>query len=278
MATTTKNSRKTNTKAKSATANVTKSVNSSAQNFKNLQIWHAVAGLLHALQAVLVVVLGNNFSLPVSANFLTPDALSADKVLVPATRQMFDVRIAWAVASFLAVAAVYHLLVATVWRRRYETVVASGVNRWRWMEFVLGSGLVLVTVAMLLGVRDLASLVLLFVVNEGVHLMGYMLEAGSNKYPRLPLKLAAKFVFGIAFALLWTVFATNHYGDGNLPNYLYWLIPVGLVCFALFAWVGFKYNQKASAASFVNVEKSYTLLGLVSKAAVAWIIFFGVLK
>src|SRR5688572_9803834 len=110
--------------AKSASSNTKAGVS----KLKNLRLWHAVAAVLNLAQAVLILVLSNSFSLPVSSNMLTTDSLSADKALVPASRQLFDVRLAWLVASFLVVARLYHLLVATVLNRRYEKVVNSGVN------------------------------------------------------------------------------------------------------------------------------------------------------
>lgn len=39
--------------------------------FKNLRVWNIVVGLILAAQAVVVAVLTNNFSLPVTSTFMT---------------------------------------------------------------------------------------------------------------------------------------------------------------------------------------------------------------
>jgi hypothetical protein len=265
---------------KSAAKTLSSSVNTrtAGSRLKNLRLWQAVVGGLHAIFAILILVMSNSHSVAVSTNFLTSDSLSDAKPLVPASRQLFDVRTAWLVAGFLGVAAIYHLLVATVLNAHYQKAVANRVNRMRWVEWVLESGLVLVGIAMLLGVRDMASLFLLFVVNEGIHGLGYQLETGSKVYPRLPFKLAAKFTVTIVLVLGWFVFATNHYGSANLPGHVYWLLALWAVFFSLFSAVAVaSYKRRGRFASFDYTEKTYAVLGLLAKVSIAGVIFFSIL-
>lgn len=266
--------KKTTTKALKTSVKVS----AQTENFKKLRLWHGAAAVLHAVSAVLILVMSNSHSVAVSTSFLTADSLSDAKPLVPAARQLFDVRTAWMIVAFLGVGALYHLLVATVLNNQYQRAVAAKVNRFRWLAWVLESGLVLVSVAMLLGVRDVSSLFLLFVINEGIHGLGYLLETGSTSYPRLPFKLGAKFTATIVLVLGWFVFATKHYGSANLPGYSYWLLALWAVFFALFSAAALaSFKKRGRFTDFVYTEKTYIVLALLAKTSIAWLIFFSIL-
>ena len=289
--------RKTNTSAKktsssrTAAAKATKKVvaakavkttakaDGTSRGVKRMRIFHAVIGLLHAVQGAIILWQANNFSVPVTTSFLTADSLAEGRPLVSASRQLFDVRVAWLVASFMFVAALAHLSVATVFSKRYQRILGNGVNLWRWLVWVLTAGLILIIVALLAGVRDAAALALLFVVGEGLHVTGYQLESGSKAYPHLPWRLALKFTVTIAVVLAWTVYAANHYGGSSLPNYVYWLLAVSAVYFGLFTYVAYSYFKKrGQLADFTTVEKTYAAIDLAAKSSIAWIIFAAVLK
>ena len=77
----------------------------SEARFRNLRIWNGAMGALHAVQAVLVLVLANDFALPVTATFLN----DAPGVNAPELTRLFEVRIAWGVAAFLFLSAAAHL-------------------------------------------------------------------------------------------------------------------------------------------------------------------------
>ena len=70
---------------------------STEARFRNLRIWNTAMGALHAVQAVLVLVLANDFALPVTATFLTDQPGAAP----PEISELFEIRIAWGVKSWV---------------------------------------------------------------------------------------------------------------------------------------------------------------------------------
>ena len=74
-----------------------------------------MAGLVHLVQAVVVIALATSFALPVTASYMQgPPGTPA---LDPVT--LFEIPTGAAVAAFLALSALAHALVCTVWWRRY---------------------------------------------------------------------------------------------------------------------------------------------------------------
>lgn len=90
-----------------------------------LRTLNLAAAALHLVQAIVVVILATDFSLPITAAYLagppgTPPG--------PATVQV-DLPTGLAVAGFLALSFLAHLIVATVWFPRYIRDLSHSINR-----------------------------------------------------------------------------------------------------------------------------------------------------
>lgn len=80
------------------------------RKLNNLRIWNIVVGLILAVQAVLMAVLTNNFSLPVTATFMEGAPGS------PATlHHIWDIQTGWGVFTFIAISALALLTIASPW-------------------------------------------------------------------------------------------------------------------------------------------------------------------
>ncbi len=83
---------------------------SSAHAFARLRRANLAVGLIHLAQAVCILALANTFAIPVTATFqdgppgTPPNGRSFT---------LFDLRFGWAIAVFLGLAAVDHLLMAS---------------------------------------------------------------------------------------------------------------------------------------------------------------------
>ena len=86
----------------------------SSNAFDRLRVFNLVVGVIHLVQAIVLLVLSNDFSLPVTRSFLTGPPGTE-----PSQQTWFDVPLGPAVAAFLLLAAIDHLLMA-----------APGVNAW----------------------------------------------------------------------------------------------------------------------------------------------------
>lgn len=77
--------------------------------------------------------------------------------------QLFTYRLGPAVALFLLLSAALHLLVASPWGfPRYCADLAAGRNRFRWIEYSLSASLMIVLIAGISCITDIAALFVLF--------------------------------------------------------------------------------------------------------------------
>ena len=98
---------------------------------RGLRRMNLAASALHLAQAAAVVVLATDFALPVTAAYLAgPPGTAPQEPTV-----LFDLPTGAAVAAFLALSALAHLLVSTAWWRGYVGDLARGINRARWVEY-----------------------------------------------------------------------------------------------------------------------------------------------
>ena len=114
----------------------------------SLRLANAGAAVLHAAQAVAVIVLATDFALPVTASYMggPPGTTPLDPVV------LFDIPTGAAVAGFLVLSALAHLLVCTAWWGRYVADLGRQRNPARWVEYSLSSSLMIVLIAQLVGI------------------------------------------------------------------------------------------------------------------------------
>jgi len=148
-----------------------------------LRRWNGAMAALHFAQGAALLALASSFSLPVTNSFLRMDAVT-DK-LVAAPDELFLLRIGPLVAAFLFVSAVAHTALASPWLHRwYERNVSRGINPARWIEYSLSSSLMMVVIAMLVGIYDIASLLLIFALNATMTLFGWRMELHNQTTQR----------------------------------------------------------------------------------------------
>ena len=91
-----------------------------------------MAGALHLVQAVAIVALANNFSLPVGASYMAgPPGPNVDRQDVT----LFNVNYAWAIDAFFALSALAHLIVAGPQWGSYQREISSGRDPYRCPEY-----------------------------------------------------------------------------------------------------------------------------------------------
>ena len=237
---------------------------------------NAVAGLIHLVQAVAVVALATSFALPVTASYLQgpPGTVAQDPV------ELFEIPTGAAVAAFLALSAIAHGLVTTVWWRRYTVDLGRTRNPARWVEYSVSSSLMIVLIAQLTGISDIAALVALFGVNASMILFGWLQEhyeqpGGGGWLP---------FGFGcIAGTVPWLAIGIYLFSPGSTssaspPGFVYAIFVSLFVFFNIFAlnqWL--QYRARGRWASYVFGERVYIVLSITAKSALAWQIFAGTL-
>jgi hypothetical protein len=241
-----------------------------------LRRYNVVMGLAHAVQAVLVLALGNGFTLPVIATFLTGPPGSAP----PAIEPLFDLNVAAGVAVFFLLSALAHLLIATPgiyhW---YLENLEHNRNYARWIEYSVSSSVMVVLIAMLVGIADIAALVAIAGVNASMILFGLLQEKYETPGDHVSW---LSYWFGVlAGAIPWAVigvYLLSPGNDANPPGFVYGIFVSLFTFFSIFAVVMvLQYRRIGRWADYAFGESTYVLLSLIAKSALAWQVFAGTL-
>lgn len=245
-----------------------------------------ILGLLLFIEAFAVVILSRTVSAPVVTNYLSTDALAGQAaghtVWAPALKHLFDVNLAYAVALCLAVAGVARLWVATRYRKTYEADLKQGINKVKRVEYIIGGGLILLVLALVNGVYDVSTLILLFGMAEIFGLFALITDKQKEVPARQP-RVAGKLTIVAAFApwliLAIYLFGAQLYGDRSLPAYIYFLDgSIFLIAFAMSAIPVLQMRARGKFVHYIYAEKAFLLLNFVLVSAFAWQIFFGALR
>jgi hypothetical protein len=239
-----------------------------------LRIWNIAVGLVLAVQAILMAVLTNNFSLPVTATFISGPPGTA-----PGLYHLFDIATGWGVFAFLAISAISLLIIASPlvfpW---YKRNLLQNRNYGRWIEYFFSSSIMIVLIAQITGISDIAALAAIFGINACMILFGALQE----KYEKPGKPSWLPFWFGsFAGAIPWVAIAIYVWAPGlnvSPPGFVYGIIVSLFVFFNCFAVnMVLQYKKVGPWRDYLYGEKVYILLSLTAKALLAWQVFFPVL-
>ena len=156
-----------------------------------LRRFNLIMGALHAVQGIAMLFLATTviqniaeFKPTIIQFYLTFDMQSQS--LVSASRTLFDLPFGIFVAVFLLLSAFFHGLIAIPKGTNaiYSRGLTKGINKFRWFEYSLSSSVMIVLISTLFGIYDIATLLLIFIVNASMNLFGLVMEQlneGSNK-------------------------------------------------------------------------------------------------
>jgi hypothetical protein len=235
-------------------------------NLGRLRLVNLAMGVLHAVQGVAVLLLSNDFALPVTAAFMEgPPGTPAS------TEELFTLPLGPAVAAFLFLSAIAHFVVAGPGWGKYRRDLAAHRNEQRWIEYAFSSSLMIVLIAMITGIADIAALVALFGVNAAMILFGWLQERyeepGGGWWP---------FVFGsIAGIVPWVAIGIYLIGpSAEVPGFVYAIFVSLFVFFNSFALNQvLQYRQVGKWRDYLFGERVYVALSLLAKSALAWQVF-----
>lgn len=238
--------------------------------YRRLRIYNVVMGFLHAAQGVAVLLLSNAFSLPVTATFLEGPPGTA-----PRLTEWFTIPLGPAVAAFLFISAAAHFLIALPgifgW---YRFNLQRGRNYARWIEYSVSASLMIVLIALITGISDVAALVALFGVNASMILFGLLME----HYERPGEASWISFWFGSLAGLVpWIaigIYLWSPTTSAQPPAFVYAIFVSLFLFFNSFAInMALQYARIGRWRSYLFGESVYVLLSLVAKSALAWQVF-----
>jgi hypothetical protein len=243
-----------------------------------LRLFNSSMGVIHLVQAVLMIILSNDLSLPVTSSFLNyfPDI---DK-LRPVTQTLFNLRIGYALAAFLLISAVAHFFISSPWIFGwYARNLKNKVNYIRWLEYAFSASLMIVVIAMLSGIYDIVSLLGLFTITALMNLFGLLME--QQKWDTARINWSPFYIGCVAGVVPWIGISIYFFGSastGKMPLFVYFIMVSIFILFFSFALNMFlQYKKWGPWHDYLFGERVYILLSLVAKSALAWQIFFGTL-
>jgi hypothetical protein len=239
----------------------------------SLRRFNLIAGVVHLLQMLAVIALSTDFSLPVTATYMTgpPGSSFAAPVVV------FETPLALAVALFLGLSALAHFIVASPqFFGRYGKGLEEKRNYFRWVEYSISSSVMIVLIAQITGIADISALIAIFGVNASMILFGWLQE----KYEQPGNGGWVPFIFGCIagivpwLAVLVYVLSPGGPPETSAPGFVIGIIVTIFLLFNSFAWVQYKqYKAKGKWSNYLHGERIYIVLSLVAKSLLAWQIF-----
>jgi hypothetical protein len=247
---------------------------STEQKLGNLRIWNIVVGLVLAVQAVLMAILTNNFSLPVTATFMEgpPGSLAT-------LHHIWDIQTGWGVFTFMAISAAALLLIASPWVFPwYKRNLLQTRNYGRWIEYFFSSSIMIVLISQICGISDIAALLAVFGINACMILFGGLQE----KYEKPGKPNWISFWYGsFAGIIPWLgilIYVIAPGTNTSPPGFVYGIVVSLFVFFNCFAInMILQYKQTGPWRDYLFGEKVYIILSLTAKTLLAWLVFANVL-
>lgn len=254
-----------------------------------LRKFNLIMGCLHLVQGVLMLFLATTviqkiaeFSPQITQSYLTFNPLT--QTLEPASRNLFQLPFGILVAVFLLISAAAHAIISIPKKTNaiYNQDLEKGINKFRWFEYALSSSIMIVLIATLFGIYDIASLILIFVSNASMNLFGLVME--QLNAGRTDGKTSwGPFIWG-SFAGLapWAAILLYMFGTGNLdmvPWFVWAIVGTYFVAFNTFPInMVLQYKKVGKWKNYIYGERVYIVLSLAAKSFLAWLVLFGAMQ
>ena len=249
--------------------------------FERLKMYNGIMGALHFFQAGLMLYVSKEALFPVTTNYLDFD--SATRTAKPVTESLFDINLGPAVALFLLLSAIAHFI--TILPNVYPWYIKNlkkHINVIRWYEYALSSSVMIVLIALLVGIYDFSTLLLIFGINASMNLFGLVMEQINQDKKEINW---LPYIFGcIAGIIPWISIFLHFQGaissaEVEVPTFVYFIVFSLFAVFNVFALNMFlQYKKIGPWKSYVFGEKFYIFLSLFAKTLLAWQVWSGTLR
>jgi apolipoprotein N-acyltransferase len=194
---------------------------------------------------------------------------------------IYQVRVGLLCALFLLISTIDHLVVASPFANRwYVKNLKKHVNYARWYDYALSASVIILVIALLSGVYDIAALIPLFCLNATMNLFGLMMELHNQKTEKTNW---TAFIFGsFAGVIPWIVIVIYFVGatqNASVPTFIYYILASLAFFFLLFPLnMLLQYKKVGRWKDYLYGEYLYVILSIVAKTALAWQVFAGTLR
>ncbi|MBP1946161.1 heliorhodopsin HeR [Methanobacterium petrolearium] len=255
-------------------------------SFEGLRKLNIAAGSLHLIQGIIMIALGLwlTWTQDIYTFYLKFTIISLkpfEAQIVPDPTVAFTVSYLGVIlSSFLLISAIAHFAIAFVKTKNYNENLKKGMNPYRWYEYFFSSSIMLVIIATFVGVWDLWSLVMIFVLNAVMIMCGFLMEK-INYYTK-KTDWSAYLVGCLSGFAPWIVLAAYFVAavgstETNPPDFVYAILLVYFIMFNTFSInMVLQYKGVGKWKDYLYGERVYIILSLIAKTALAWLTFIGI--
>lgn len=243
--------------------------------FKKLRLFNIIMGFLHLFQGFLMLILSNEFTLPITYSHPVFDAVT--QTIQPISETLIELRIGPMVALFLFMSAIAHFSVSTILYKWYVKNLKKNINPARWYEYSFSASLMIFLIAMLVTIYDIGTLIALFTLTAVMNLMGLMMEIHNQTTDKTDW---TSYIIGcISGFIPWVVIFIPLITAESVPDFVIAIFITIAVFFNLFAInMILQYKKVGKWNDYLYGEKMYIVLSLIAKSALAWQVFAGTLR
>jgi len=259
-----------------------------AERARSLRRWNRFLSIAHFAQFVAMIAVSSTASVfrPVVPT-VKPIIENGTFTGIEQTQVvLFEMPLAWFIASFFLMSAIAHAAAGWFLRDRYEGWLARGMNPLRWVEYAFSSTVMIVAIAYISYITDFPALIAIAGCNVAMNLFGWSMEAANEGKAKPDWK---HFIFGCIagimpwlaiFSILWAYGAQADLpADAQIPAFVYVIIASLFVAFNIFAiTMVLQYRRIGRWREYLVGEKTYMILSLVAKTLLAWQVWSGTLR
>jgi len=247
-----------------------------------LRIYNAIVGVMLFVQGVIMWAISNDTIAQITTSYLGTQGKTPG-MPTPAYGVLFaEWQLGPIIASFLLLSGLFLLGSATIWRKRYEAQIQKGMNLFRWAEYAITSSMMVVVIAILCGIYDLSTLILIFSLNACMILFGWMMEVHNQTTKKVDW--TAYFFGCFAGAMPWVVMGLYFYnalaaGGDAVPTFVYAIFWSLFIAFNVFSVnMVLQYAKVGKWKDYIYGEYVYITFSLIAKALLAWQVWGGTLR
>lgn len=261
--------------------------------YKGLRKFNIIMGSVHLFQGILMIILGiiltdlGSFKMVIYQHYLVYIQTSPGEGYLSFARgKLFSVPFFVLVACFFFISAIAHAIISVPKKTNdiYNKDLEKGINKFRWVEYALSSSIMIILIAYLFGVSDIASLILIFVVNALMNLFGLVMEQLNSGKTKENVNWGP-FIWGsIAGLTPWIVIVLYMTGasaeaTAQTPWFVWAIVISYFIAFNSFAInMILQYVKKGKYVNYLYGERGYIILSLVAKTVLAWLVLTGALQ
>lgn len=239
------------------------------------------AAIVQAISGIVIIINASDTKYTIYSTFRAsapPDASGAISSLTPVPKELFSVSIESIITAYLFISSLNHLLVCMKGKKAYERGLKHDYNIFRWIEFSFSASLMKVIIGLLCGIIDLNSLILIFGLSSVTMILGLIFELeNSGKRMDHLVKWHVYWAAFIPHTFLWVVILTylaKYTTDDNARGFVRpFIIIIFLLDITFPIVLGLQWRAKGLFRLYATGEIVFTILSLIIKNALAWMIY-----